>query len=276
MNKILSVSIVLFNTSKIDLINCLESLKKVSIPFDLFLIDNSLQDQLKDIVIIYPNTFYIHLPDNPGYGSGHNVAIERSSASDYLFHLVINADVFFNSDVLTPMIKYMMQNDEVAQMMPKVLNADGSIQRLCRLLPTPFDFFIRRFVSYRIRDRFNRKIELHFSGYDKKMFVPFLSGCFMLLRHSSLKYIGNFDPRFFMYAEDIDLTRRLAEKYETIYFPDVFIYHLHGEASKKSFKMFAIHFISIVKYFNKWGWFFDSKRDQLNKKTLLQFNFFNS
>ena len=93
----------------------------------------------------------------------------------------------------------------------------------------------------------------------------------MLLRHKVLNKIGLFDERFFMYSEDLDLTRRIAEESETIFFPEVSIFHEHGAASRKSFRMFCVHFYNIVKYFNKWGWVDDPIRRKLNNKTLEQF-----
>lgn len=56
----------------------------------------------------------------------------------------------------------------------------------------------------------NYKYELIFSGYDKIMWVPSLSGCFMFMRVDVLRKIGGFDERFFMYAEDLDLSRRIG------------------------------------------------------------------
>jgi GT2 family glycosyltransferase len=100
------------------------------------------------------------------------------------------------------------------------------------------------------------------------MFVPYLSGCFMLLRQSALQEIGLFDERFFMYPEDIDLTRRMAERYETIYFPEVSVVHEHGAASYKSVRMLIVHVYNLVKYFNKWGWINDPIRERLNQRTL--------
>ena len=90
----------------------------------------------------------------------------------------------------------------------------------------------------------------------------------MFLRVSALKSIGIFDERFFMYPEDIDLTRRLASRYDTVFFPDVSVTHLHGSASHKSLKMLLIHAHNMIKYFNKWGWFFDQERNSLNRKAL--------
>jgi GT2 family glycosyltransferase len=120
----------------------------------------------------------------------------------------------------------------------------------------------------RLRNRF----ELKDSGHDRIFSAPYFSGCFMLFRIDALEEIGLFDDRFFMYPEDIDISRRIASsKYAAIYYPYVEIIHEHAADSKKSFKMFFIHVINIIKYFNKWGWFFDSNRKKLNSKTLAQF-----
>jgi GT2 family glycosyltransferase len=272
MTQFLTVSIVLYKTPVEDLHKCFASLKLFSGQLYMYLVDNSPTDILRSECPANIVHEYIHLPNNPGFGVAHNVAIRRGQALNSSYHLVLNADVDFDYDVLSPMLDYMNGHSEIAQMMPKVLNPDGSLQHLCKLVPTPSDLLLRRFSSRKVKQASNRHFELRDSSYDKIMFVPYLSGCFMLFRQSALTEIGLFDERFFMYPEDIDLTRRMAERYETIYFPDVCITHEHGAASHKSFKMLFIHIFNLIKYFNKWGWFFDPIRDNLNRKTLSQFN----
>jgi hypothetical protein len=93
----------------------------------------------------------------------------------------------------------------------------------------------------------------------------------MLLRQSILLEIGGFDERFFMYPEDIDLTRRIAVRCDTIFFPGVEVFHEHGAHSHRSLKMLFIHIANIIKYFNKWGWIADPIRVDLNYKTRLQY-----
>lgn len=112
------------------------------------------------------------------------------------------------------------------------------------------------------------KFQLRFTGYNRIMNVPYLSGCFMLFRMSALQDIGLFDERFFMYPEDIDITRRMHEKYKTIFFPKVSIIHAHAAASKVNIRMLKVHILNMVRYFNKWGWILDSKRRKLNKQVL--------
>lgn len=269
MNDILSVSIVLYKTPVEDIRNCLRSLSLSETRIHLYVVDNSPDMALK-AELSGPHISYVHMPHNPGYGAAHNVALRQSAESGYRYHLVLNADISFETDVLTPLVRFMDENPNVAHVMPLVCNPDGTIQRLCKLVPTPVDLLFRRFLPGKLRARANERFELHQSGYDRVMFVPYLSGCFMMLRNSALKQVGYFDERFFMYPEDIDLTRRIANNYDTLFVPIVSVVHGHGAESSKSLKMFVIHAMNMVKYFNKWGWFFDRDRDLLNIRTLEQ------
>ena len=114
------------------------------------------------------------------------------------------------------------------------------------------------------------KFELRESGYNRIMDVPYLSGCFMFLRTEALKESGLFDERFFMYPEDIDLTRRIHKNFRTVFYPEVSIVHHHAQSSYLNFKMLLVHTWNMIKYFNKWGWIFDKERRKINAKTLKQ------
>jgi hypothetical protein len=94
--------------------------------------------------------------------------------------------------------------------------------------------------------------------------VPHLSGCFMLMRKKALLECGVFDERFFLYFEDVDLTRRIHERYQTVYYPHVKITHRHDKGSYKSPRLLFYGIRSAVRYFNKWGWVWDDKRDLAN------------
>ena len=90
----------------------------------------------------------------------------------------------------------------------------------------------------------------------------------MFLRVDALRKIGLFDERFCMYGEDIDLSRRMHAVYKTMYYPEVSIVHAHERASFKNRKMLRVHIANIVRYFNKWGWFFDRERRRVNAETV--------
>jgi GT2 family glycosyltransferase len=79
---------------------------------------------------------------------------------------------------------------------------------------------------------------------------------------------GFYDERFFMYFEDFDLSRRINKLYKTVYYSDVHVFHEYERGAQKSLILFKIFIQSAIKYFNKWGWFFDNERRAINKATL--------
>jgi GT2 family glycosyltransferase len=203
-----------------------------------------------------------------GYGAAHNIAIRESIYDDVPFHLVINPDIILTRDALDSMLQFIAQHPEVGSLMPRVTYPDGQIQRLCKLLPTPLDVFGRRFLPAQWMQRRNQTYEMHASGYDRIMNIPYLSGCFMLLRTQAVQQARLFDERFFMYPEDMDLTRRIHRNYLTVFFPHATIIHNHEKASYKSLKMLWIHIVNMCRYFNKWGWFCDKERTLFNQTAI--------
>ncbi len=267
----LNASIVLYKTNREQLTKAISSFLATRLQVKLYLIDNSPTDALRDFSDFDSRITYIYNNANLGYGAAHNIALRKSIEENVPYHLVLNPDIYFGSGVLETLYEYMEQHHDVGNVMPRVVYPNGEIQYLCKLLPTPADLFIRRFIPFeKIKEKMNERFELRWTGYDKEMNVPFLSGCFMFLRTSSLKDVGLFDERYFMYGEDTDLNRRIHKRYKTMYYPAVTIVHDHGKESYKSLKMLLIHMKNIIKYFNKWGWFFDVERKNINKEFLLR------
>jgi GT2 family glycosyltransferase len=268
MNKV-TASIVLFNTPEYQLTRIVNCLKGAKICQELYLIDNSPFPVNCDLYGL-PWVVYIRSEKNVGYGAGHNIALKEAILKSE-FHFVLNPDIYFEPEELQKMIDRMNDDDSIGQLMPKVIYPDGRLQYLCKLIPTPVDLLFRRFLSGPLKELARRKgndFELRFSGYNREMDIPYLSGCFMLFRTSALKKIGLFDERFFMYPEDIDITRRMHSEYRTIFFPGATIVHDHAKESYKSKKMLWIHLTNLIKYFNKWGWFFDGERKRVNAQTV--------
>ncbi len=236
----------------------------------LYIVDNSKNDALRAIENKSSKIRYIHNA-NIGYGGAHNIAIKEAMADQSVYHIVINPDIYFPAGTIESLTDYMDRNETVGQIMPKIVYPNGELQYLCKLLPTPIDLIFRRFLPKKWFIHRLSRYEMHFSGYDKEMNVPFLSGCFMFLRIEALKKSGLFDERFFMYGEDIDLCRRIHRNYKTMYYPWVTVTHVHEAASYKSGKMLRIHMWNIVKYFNKWGWFIDFERKRINREAIRPF-----
>ena len=271
----LSASIVLYNTKIEDLKRVIDSYFAYQGEKQLFLVDNSPSDELKNIVAMYPNKeiHYIFNNANMGYGKAHNIAIRKSIEQGQPYHIILNPDIIIEKDALEKLANYMELHPEVGNIMPKIIYPDGELQYLCKLLPSPIDLIFRRFIPIKKwKEAINKKYELHSFGYDKIMNVPNLSGCFMFLRTEVLKQVGLFDENIFMYLEDIDLNRRIHSKYQTIYYPEATVIHEHQKESYKSKKLLKAHIKSAIYYFNKYGWFFDKERTNINRKTLKEIN----
>ena len=240
----------------------------------LFIIDNSPTDKCREH-FQHPRIRYIFNNKNLGFGAGHNIALKEVLAERVsLYHIILNPDVYFEVAVPANIYSFMEKNPTVGLVMPKVLYPDGRLQPLCKLLPSPLTLFMRRFLQFIPFwiDRMNHWYEMRFSGYDKVMDVPFLSGCFMFLRTDALRKVGLFDEKIFLYTEDTDLTRRIHKHYRTLFFPDATIYHHNQRGSYKSLVTLMHHMFSAIKYFNKWGWFIDDEREHFNQRILLKFS----
>ena len=263
----ITASIVAYHTHLQELSTLLNCVIQSNIDI-LYLIDNSSNDSLRELSELSEKIVYI-FSDNLGFGHGHNIAIQKAIEKNSKYHVVINPDIYWTEDVIGHLERFMDEHTDCGLVMPKVLYPDGRVQYLCKLLPTPMDLFGRRFLPFRsIQEKRDAKFELHFTGYDKLMEVPSLSGCFMFMRIDVLKRIGGFDERYFMYAEDLDLCRRIGGVSKTIFYPDVSIYHAYEKGSYKNRKLLKYHICSVIKYFNKWGWFFDKKRKIMNDRCL--------
>lgn len=267
-------SIVLYKNNKSILIKAISSFLNTELDVKLMLIDNSLNDDLKNI-FNDKRIIYYHNPSNPGFGAGHNIALRKAIEGGSKYHLILNPDVYFDEEVMIKLTNYLDENRDIGNIMPKVLYPDGEIQYLCKLLPTPYDWIGRRFNPFKkMVEKRNEMFELRFSNYDKIMEVPYLSGCFMYLRISALKNIGLFDEKIFMYGEETDLCRRLIKGgYKTIFYPYTNIYHHFEKGSHKSWRLTRIGIQSAIYYFNKWGWFKDDERKEINEDTLKKLSY---
>jgi len=267
----INISIVLFN-NKEDFFRILSLLNKTKLIFQLIVIDNSPKQLIENTLLTkFKNIEYHFNSNNIGYGAGHNIALKKSIQKSIEYHLVLNSDITFKISTINKLLDFMDLNPDIGHLMPKIINPDKSIQKVVKLLPSPMDLFGRAFLPSFLIKKSDSKYTLSDFKYNKVIEIPNLSGCFMLLRTTALKEVGLFDERYFMYAEDIDLTRRINSKYKTVIYPYLEVIHRHEKASFKSLKMKIIHTISVIKYFNKWGWIYDSERSRINKKILSQF-----
>ena len=257
MNKLITACIVLYNNDREILLESIISFLNTKLNIELYLVDHSTSNELKDI-IRNDKVTYIHNPSNPGFGAGHNFVIKRIiDYSDY--HLVLNPDIFYAPGTLEQLIQFMESNNDIGHVMPKILAPSGEFQFLCKKNPTVFDLFARGFMPNFLKSKFKKRLDSYtykYEDFESVIYdVPYLSGCFMLFRTSVLKNVGLFDEKIFMYLEDADITRRFLEVSRTAYYPGATVYHHYAGLTHKKWKYKWITVQSALVYFNKWGWF---------------------
>jgi GT2 family glycosyltransferase len=259
-------SIVLYRNDPAIVKKSIESFLNTGLHVKLYLIDNSPSDKLRHLASDLNNVEYVFNNANLGFGKGHNIVL-RQTIDQASFHLILNPDIFFPAGTLEALFEYASKHPDVGLMLPKVYSFQNEMQYLCKRLPAPFELMIRRFFPLSPLAKKNlRYYEMRDKNYDEIFQAPSLSGCFMFIRSAALKVVGMFDERYFMYMEDIDLSRRIMNSFKTIYYPHAHIYHGHARASYRFNKLLLIHVISAVKYFSKWGWFFDKERKVINRQ----------
>ena len=253
-----------------ELSTAINSALKSNLVGKVYLIDNSPTDSLKILKELdLDRVVYLFQNNNLGFGRAHNIGIKLSEDSGYKYHLILNPDIEFERGVLEKLYTYMESNYNCGIVMPKVLYQNGELQYLCKKIPSVFEIVGKRLPIKSLRLFINNKLELRNFNYNQILNVPYLSGCFMFCRTSCFKKTGLFDDRYFMYMEDLDLSRTFHKYYETIYNPVVEVLHGYRSESRVNMKLFKDLIISAIKYYTKYGWFFDQERKEINKRLFL-------
>ncbi len=259
------ISLVVYDSSEKDIELLNQSLKKIKSPFKLWVVDNSLSKKYKKYFLDFPNLSYIVNCKNLGFGASHNIVLQNAINNNVPYVFVINPDIHFYQDVSVPILEYMDANIEVGLLMPNILKNDGSRQNLPKLFPTPFLAIARKF---RVFNSLVADYEFENLAINALFESPNISGCFTVIRTEIFKKIGMYDPQYFIYFEDWDLSLRTFFKYKTVFFPQVSIYHSSSSGNNRSLKKSFHKACSFVKFFNKWGWFNNSLRKKVNAKVL--------
>jgi len=267
--ELLTASLVTFHNNFDDISKVIESFLLCTLDSILIVSDNS-DTRILESMCVNERIIYIYNGKNLGFGGGHNVALGRANALGSTYHAFLNPDIYFSGGVFESLIKFMDENTSVGLLMPRIVFPDGSLQKLCKLFPSPWNLIFRRFIPLKsIKKAMDKNYELSMFSYDKTIEVPTISGCFMLGRTEILYSVNGFDLRYFMYMEDVDLCRKIWMKEKSVvFYPNVSVVHKYEKGSYKNNKLLKYHIQSAISYFNKWGWFTDPFKNELNKKVL--------
>jgi GT2 family glycosyltransferase len=184
----------------------------------------------------YSDVELIENSENVGFGRANNQALALARGR-YL--LLLNTDAFVAAGGIERTVRYLDANPEVSVLGVRLIGRDGVLQPSCRYFPTPWNEFLVRtglerfFGGARLID----DMRWDHASVRECDWVP---GCYMLLRKDVVDRIGLFDPRFFLYYEEVDHCR--AEKAiggKVVYYPDTTVVHIGGESAKSDAELTA-------------------------------------
>ncbi len=234
----LSIIIVNYNV-KYFLLHCIDSIFKSNIDLNLIeviVIDNASKESCElPLKELFPKVKYHYNNKNIDFGKANNLGFEMAKG-DYI--LALNPDTILTEDTLAYCIDYLDKNELFGAIGVKMIDGSGGyLKESKRGLPTLWNSLCK--FSGLTKFFPNSKI---FSGYyegDKSenanQEVDVLCGAFMMMRSKIVHRLQGFDPAFFMYGEDIDLSLRIKQEgYKIGYIAETSIIHFKGESSKRS------------------------------------------
>ncbi len=203
-----------------------------SLKVEVIVIDNaSVDDSVAILEHEYPTVTLIKNKTNVGFGRANNQAIPHLHGR---YVLLLNTDAFVAADTLEKTVSYMNDHPSCGVLGVKLIGEDGSLQPSCRYFPTPWNVFLRRTGLSRFfsRHRLVDDMDWDHASVRRCDWVP---GCYYLARGELVRQLGLFDPRFFLYYEEVDHCRVVKNAgWEVIYYPFTEVMHIGGESAKSS------------------------------------------
>ena len=230
----LSVVIVSFNTRAV-LRRCLEELEieGEGLSMEVLLVDNGSRDGSAEMVATdFPYVRLIESGTNLGFAAANNRMFTQARGR---YVVLLNSDAFLRPGALRRAKQRMDADPETALAGGRLTGEDGSWQPSARMFPSLLNEFLSMSgLAHRYREsRFWGRADRAWADPMTSTETDWVPGAFSILRHSVLDQMGGFDEAFFLYYEEVDLSRKIkGAGYKIQYWADVVVVHLGGESSK--------------------------------------------
>lgn len=223
--------VIVTHQTRGEALDCLDTLEAAGAD-GVWLVDSGSTDgTVADVHRAFPAVRVIAL-DNVGYGRAANVGVNASVAP---YVVIANADTRFAPGSIAALGEDLDAHPGAGAAGPLVRYPDGRLQASARRFPTIPQAVGHAFLglwfpanpwtrAYRMLDE---------DPFETKE-VDWLSGCALALRREAFADVGGFDPRYFMFVEDVDLGYRLRRAGWTIrYVPSGEIVHRVGASTRR-------------------------------------------
>jgi GT2 family glycosyltransferase len=230
-----SVVVVSFNTRD-TLRDCLCAVfrSKGDLTLQVIVVDNASTDGSAEMITRdFPQVELIPSEVNLGFGKANNLGFERAQGR---YIVLLNSDAFLDERSLALSVAHMDANPAAGLGGGRLVGRDASFQPSARMFPSVLsDLIVLSGLAARYpRSRFFGFADRTWADAMIPAEVDWVPGAYSIIRPEALKAAGPFDPRFFLYYEEVDLCRRIKQLgYSICYWPDVTVMHIGGESSRQ-------------------------------------------
>lgn len=178
-----------------------------------------------------PNCDLIANDENVGFGRAN---VQALSLARGRYVLLLNSDAFMSPAALEASVSFMDEHPDCGVLGAKLVGEDGQLQPSCRYFPTPWNVFLARSGLSRFFPRSKLVDDMQWDHATVRD-CDWVPGCFYLVRREVITAVGLFDPRYFLYYEEVDHCRAVkAAGWRVVFYPHASAIHLGGESAKAS------------------------------------------
>lgn len=221
-----SIIIVNYNTCKLTS-ECIDSIidKTTGLTYEVILVDNASTDGSRVLFEKDTRISYIYNPENIGFGRANNLGISIAQGRNIFF---LNSDTLLINNAVKILSDYLDTHAQIGavggNLYTKTYHPMHSFQRLTPSLLNEINECSGKILSKLF---FGKNIEHNFT--QSPLSVAYITGADLMIRKEILTSIGGFNPIFFMYYEETELSYRIKKAHYKIYsVPSAKIIHLEG------------------------------------------------
>jgi N-acetylglucosaminyl-diphospho-decaprenol L-rhamnosyltransferase len=240
-----SVVVINYNTAHLlkEMRTSLAAARK-GLTLEIIVVDNASRDGSAAVLRReFGDAQLIFNASNVGFGRANNQALSHVIGR---FVLLLNTDAFVSADTVRQTVEFMDDHPDCGIVGVRLVGRDGQLQPGCRHFPTPWNAFLHRTGMERFFPRV-QMVDEPIEDDATPRECDWVPGCYMLVRKEVFDQCGHFDPRYFLYFEEVDFCRRVkSEGWKVFYFPQATVVHLGGESAKSDARLTAAGQISVL------------------------------